>query len=85
MPPGPPLELRVPNTATVGQVVEEYVKVRRNASTTLNTSTSSIGLPGREAYSLLIAEVLVALASSAPSSPPPCCLALTAVTLMCAG
>lgn len=53
---GPPLELRVPNTATVGQVVEEYVKVRRNASTTLNTSASSIGLPGREAYSLLIAE-----------------------------
>lgn len=79
-PPGPPLELRVPNTATVGQVVEEYVKVRRNASTTLNTSASSIGLPGREAYSLLIAEVLVTLASSAP--PP---RSLIAVTLMCAG
>jgi hypothetical protein len=53
---GPPLELRVPNTATVGQVVEEYMKVRRNASTALNASNSSIGVPGREAYSLLIAE-----------------------------
>jgi hypothetical protein len=38
-------------------VVEEYMKVRRNASTALNASNSSIGVPGREAYSLLIAEV----------------------------
>jgi len=46
---GPSLDLRVPNTATVSQVIEEYTKRRRKGS--------NIGPTKESTYSLLIAEV----------------------------